>query len=334
MSKATTGAGIALLWAAVWFTPHKVACQQASAGASSAQIATPADPDLVFGWESSQPRRGVIKSVDENYLRFEQVLGDGVARAQVSIPRRAVRRVDFGHRADDDALVAAGDPVRLGAAWRERLDFLGIENAETGRIGLAYAEALLARGADGDAAAACEVFAKIETEDWEPARQALARSGKLRAMIASGRAEEAIAEAEKLEQDTEDPSVIIEAKYVLAMAAREQLSQLIEDNPRWFEDDWVRPERDRLYNRALNLLLYPYLFHGTRVTEAARGLWGAIEVYLEAGDKKLAAETARDLVVLYRETPEAQRAKALLADSGEDPSEEGSGQTATEGTSS
>ncbi len=270
------------------------------------------DPDLVFGWEASQPRRGIIRGLDENYLRFEQILSDGVTRAQVSIPRQAVRRVDFGRRAGDEALLASGDVKKLAAAWEERSDLLGVEDSEVGKIGLAYAEALLARGAAEDAVQAMELFTRIESEDWSPVRQALARSGKLRAMIAAGRADEAVAEAEQLAEQTEDPSVIIEAKFVLASAARNALTNLIKENPRWQEDDWVKPERDRLYNRALDLLLYPYLFHGTRAAEAARGLWGAVEVYMEAGEDVLAAETAADLVALYKGTPEASRAASLL----------------------
>lgn len=314
MKKALSQAGLTAVAVSALVICYAVPGQAQSAllsGSSNKQD----DPDLVFGWEVSQPRRGIIRSVDENFLRFEQVLGDGVTRAQVSLPRRAVRRVDFGKRAGDDALLVSGDAEKLARAWTERKSFLSIENSEAGRIGLAYAEALLAKGSQDDARQALEIFTLIENEDWFPGRQALARSGKLRAMIAAGRAEDAVAEAETLAEQTEDPAVIIEAKYVLATAAREALSRLLRENPRWQEDDWVKPERERLYNRSLDLLLYPYLFHGTRTMEAARGLWGAVQVYIEAGETQLASETAGDLTVLYKGTPEAERAEAWIKES-------------------
>ncbi len=84
------------------------------------------------------------------------------------------------------------------------------------------------------------------------------------------------------------------------------------DNPRWQEDPFATPERNRLYDEALALYLYPALFFGSEINAAARGLWGAVEIYQFAGDLKQALEASRDLVSIYPETVYASQAQALI----------------------
>lgn len=140
-----------------------------------------------------------------------------------------------------------------------------------------------------------------------------AKEGRLRALVATGRAGEAVREAEQIASMTEDPAVLIEAKYILAEAAGTSLKKLLEDNPRWEEDLNVIPERNRLYHEAVDLFLYPSLFEGSQAEAAARGLWGAVGIYQLTGEAANALECARDITILYPGTKYAAPAKELIA---------------------
>jgi hypothetical protein len=131
-------------------------------------------------------------------------------------------------------------------------------------------------------------------------------------MLRLGRAAEAMAEAMELERTSEDPAVLIEAKFVLAEASLQDFKKLLKNNPRWQEDEFVRPEHDRLYHATLDLLLFPYLFHGTEEAQAARGLSRAIEMLTLSGEIPEAIELAQDLVFLYPETAPAASARSFL----------------------
>ena len=95
----------------------------------------------------------------------------------------------------------------------------------------------------------------------------------------------------------------------------ESLKQLQTENPKWEEDDTVRPDRNRLYHRTVDQFLWPYLFHGTREESAARGLIAAAEVYQLGGDDAAARACLEDVIQLYPATRQAaeanQRAKHL-----------------------
>jgi len=132
-------------------------------------------------------------------------------------------------------------------------------------------------------------------------------------MVATGNAAGAVGEAAELAKESEDPEILIEAKFILAEVVQAQLKKLVEDNPRWYEDALIRPEYHRLANEALDLYLYPYLFYGSETDAAARGLWGAITIYEFVGDRHNALESARDITALYKETRYAKLAGDYIA---------------------
>ena len=131
-------------------------------------------------------------------------------------------------------------------------------------------------------------------------------------MVASGSVHEAVVEAKEIEGISDDPAVLIEAKFILAKAAEKALRKLVDDNPRWAEDAFILPERNRLYEEALELYLYPALFFGSDIDVAARGLWGAAELCRFAGDLKEALEASRDLVAIYPGTSYARQAQDFI----------------------
>jgi tetratricopeptide (TPR) repeat protein len=160
---------------------------------------------------------------------------------------------------------------------------------------------------------ALELFNRIEAKSWRDEDKARAKQGRLRAMLALGRAEEAVEQAQKLAEQSEDHEILIEAKNIMAQAAEKDLRNFLEENPRWEMDSNVIEERHRLYNRVLELYLYPALFFGSDAERSACGLWGAAGIYRLSNQTNLAIETARDIVTLYPDSPEATPAKQYLA---------------------
>jgi hypothetical protein len=285
-----------------------------SAPLTSAPAAPPAE-DVVFR-AGLPPQTGRVLGLDAQYLRFETRVMQNLPAATIALPRGQVQRIVFAERPEEARLFADPKPsdlAALRALWERKLPFLRVSNSDTGRAGLALAEVLLASADAGRRREALDLFRKIEGEDWNAERRALAGQGRLRAMVANGMAAEAVAEARELAEVSEDPAVLIEAKYVLGRAALETYSRLVADNPRWQEDPRVRPERDRIFHETLDLLLYPYLFHGTHEGPAARGLLDAAKLLAGAGEPGPARELALDLAALYPATPQAAEAGTLLA---------------------
>ncbi len=278
-------------------------------------FAATGDQDVVFRRNGAlQPGR--ITTMDDRFLRLEVQLITNQPPAEVSIPLNEIERVVFAERPEETELLAnpIGKLGEITSRWTAKEPFLSIENSNAGAFGLAYANALINSTRESDWQAGYDIFLDIEGNDWSPTRNALAKQGKLRAMIRLGRAEEAVEEAKTLAASSEDPAVLIEATYVLADNAYREFTQLMEDNPRWEEDIFVRPERHRLYNEALNYLLHPYLFHGTEAPQATRGMWQAVQLYQQANELERASALANDIVELYPDAAEAPLASTLLTE--------------------
>lgn len=242
--------------------------------------------------------------------------GSAPVFASVVIPKADVERIEFAPDEARDRKLKSATPAQLAeveAMWVKTRPWLAMPRSPAGEIGLAYADLLLRTRDAANAQKALALCKEIESQTWDRDNTLLAKQTRLRAMVATGNASEAIKEAAALEKISEDPEILIEAKYILAEAADKALRKLVEDNPRWQEDIFVIPERNKLYNDALDNYLYPYLFFGSQVEPSARGLWGAIEVYRGAGDQKQAIEAAKDLVMIYPNTPFAKQAGEFLA---------------------
>lgn len=266
---------------------------------------------------------GRLIGLDQTIFRFEKPLppppnappGTPWIFATVTIPRDGVDYIVFApdlQRDEELKMATKEDLARVAGLWKQAEPWLGVARSSAARIGLVYGDLLLRTGKVGQARKALVVFQKIEAEAWSPNDDMGAQQGRLRAMVATGRAGEAVQEAMELAKFSEDPSVLIEAKFVLATAADKQLRQLVEDNPRWTEDVYVIPERNRLYNEALDLYLYPGLFAGAESQAAARGLWGAVGIYQFTGELPAAVELSRDLITIHPETNYAGLARKYL----------------------
>ncbi len=279
--------------------------------------------DVIFT-KLGDRRSGRIAGFDGTTLRLQVPLppppgsppGATPMFASVSIARADIDRIEFAPDPALDALLAAPGPDRLPAltkSWDAWSPWLGMPRSRSARVGLVLGDVLLRSNDASAAAKALEIFSQIERTAWDEADRMLARQGRLRAMVATGRAAEAVNEAMELAAVTEDPDVLIEAKFILAEADAAALRKLVEDNPRWEEDIYVRPEHARLANAALDLYLYPALFHGSDAASASRGLWGAVEVSRFVGDLPGALERSRDILALYPSTKQAALAREFIA---------------------
>jgi len=284
------------------------------AGSAWSQTADVAD--TMFMNDAANTRRiGHIVGVDANSFKVEVTLAVGGAKATVGVPRASVSRIEFAPNDARARLIAnptAANAAALKLEWDRWQPFLAVPKSPAGAVGNAYAAALLATGDAKQAPAALEIFKAIEKDAWSDPDQAAAKQGRLRALVATGHAADAVAEATELAKNAEDPAVLIEAKFILAEATAAKLRKLVEDNPRWMEDPLVRPEHERLYNESLDLYLHPYLFLGSETEAASRGLWGAVQVYRFVGDDADAMESARDLTALYGGTSYAALARDYL----------------------
>lgn len=265
---------------------------------------------------TGERRPGRVVSVDAQGFSVEVQIVAGQPAGTIRVPRAQVAHVEFAPDANRDALIARGGVAQLAALaaqWQRFEPFLGIARSPAPRLGLRYANVLLDTKDAANAVKGLALFSRIETEAWSPDDKAAARQGRLRGLIATGKTEEAVAEARELLKTATAPEVMIEARYILARAADEMLRKLVDENPRWEEDDRVRPERHRLYHEAVDFYLYPLLFHGARAEAAARGLWQLVELYRFTGETQLALETARDTASLFPETEPAKAATAWMA---------------------
>ncbi len=279
-------------------------------------------PDTVF-LTSGEKSSGKLIGIDAQNVRLQKPLAPPPGTpasappmsATVAIPLSVIEHVEFAGDDARDARLARATPDQvtdIGGLWLLAEPWLALPKSQAGRIGTVYGDLLLRSGTPDNAARALEVFTRIEEGSWSDEDVAHARQGRLRAMVATGRAGEAVAEAQELAKVSEDPAVLVEAKYILAEAADKGLRKLIEDNPRWEQDVFVIPERHRLYHEALDLYLFPYLFFGSETEPAARGLWGAAGVYQFTGETAQAVECARDLAAIYPETRYAVQARQFL----------------------
>ncbi len=196
--------------------------------------------------------------------------------------------------------------------WNTWFAHLSRRRARTAAFGNAFGHALLREDPEINAKRVLSLFDRIIERAWSEHDIAEAKQGRLRALMAMGDLETATHEAHLLAGETEDPGLLIEVKYLLAQADFETLKLLVEENPKWEEDDEVRPERNRLFHSVVDQLLWPHLFHAPRETEAARGLFGVANVYRFAGEDSLAIAACEDLIQLYPCTEFTPRAMVLV----------------------
>ncbi|MEM8956000.1 MAG: hypothetical protein AAGD22_17725 [Verrucomicrobiota bacterium] len=269
----------------------------------------------VIHLKEGEPIPCEILELSDNNVRIKVTISvaGGEAFSTKVVPMASVAFIDFEPEAGEEFLLESGgveDVGEIEGIWEAKRENLHRRNSNAGEVGLKLAELLVERGSMEDGKA---LYERVETGDWDEKRRGRARQGRLRVLLAMGEVDAAVKEALAMAEEGGNAEILMDAKYVLASADFDKLKQLEEENPKWDEDDLVRPERNQLYHSVLDQYLQPYLFHGADEAAASRGLLGAIEVYRWAGDNVAALARAKDLLALYPESDAAGKVAELEA---------------------
>lgn len=289
-----------------------------------ALVAGTVNADDVIFMNSGDKRAGRLISIDAQNFRIQVALppppgappGGPQMFASATIPRADVAQIEFAPDPQRETLLRSASVAQIPeveAQWAKLSPWLSVPRSPAARVGLLLGDLYLRSENPEKIASSLDLFKNLESNAWSDDDKMAARQSRLRSMVANGQAKDAVAEAVELAAITENPAVLIEAKFILAEADSAALRKLVADNPRWEEDIYVRPEHARLYHGALDLYLYPYLFQGSEIEPAARGLWGALQVYDFVGEKSHAQECGRDLVAVYPGTKYAKLATDYIA---------------------
>lgn len=288
-----------------------------------ALVASTVYADDVIFMNSGDKRAGRLISIDAQNYRIQVALppppgappGGPQMFASATIPRADVAQIEFAPDPQRETLLRSASVAQIPeveAQWAKLSPWLSVPRSPAARVGLLLGDLYLRSENPEKIATSLELFKNLEANAWSDEDKMAARQNRLRSMVATGNAKDAVREAEELAAVTEDPAVLIEAKFILAEAASTALRKLLKDNPRWEEDILVIPERHRLYHESIDLYLYPSLFVGSETEAAARGLWGAAEVYNLVAEPQNALECARDIAVLYPTTKYAALAAEYM----------------------
>lgn len=239
----------------------------------------------------------------------------GQPPATVTINRADVARIVFGPDADLETVTkdpTIGRTAFARVLWQRLEPFLAVPESPGAKAGMVYGEILLLSRDPNRHNEALALFQRIEAGAWDESDREAATRGRLKAMLALGRVDEASKEAEALALQAEDPDLLLDTKLLLAETRIAALRALLEENPRWEEDPPVRSQRDQLLNEALDMALHPFLFYGSAHEQAAKGLWLAHEAYLLGDQPAAAREVATDITALYPQTRHAAPAREAL----------------------
>lgn len=281
-----------------------------------ALIATCAHAQDVVHFHSGDSFDGKTLSTNEEWVEFNVIIDGPRGRGESCkrLPRKDVAFIDFEQTEENLAIVEgkrSADVEKLRRLWVRHESYLAEANSPAGSYGILLAEQWLASGED-HARAALLLLDKIISADWDDVRRSRAQQRRLKALVLTGRAEEAKKAATRLLEETTDPQVTVEARQVLGYAAFDALKELVEAHPRWMEDDEIFSQRHALFHEAIDHFLYGSLFQGALREPAASGLWQVCEVYLHGKMPDKAKSTAEDLLKLYPESNESGLARQLL----------------------
>lgn len=245
-----------------------------------------------------------IEALTDNIVTFtmHQQEGDRGGVIRRTIKTSEVDYVEFDFEPGEEEAFsnrAALDRETVEKWWTHYFAHLHRPRSRTAAWGIALGYALIEEDSELYGSRALQLFDRIAERAWSGIDVAAAKRGRLRAMMATGDLERASSEAKNLATQTEDPELLIEVKYLLAQADFERLKKLEEDNPRWYDDDDVRPLRNELYQGVIDQFMWPYLFHAAQEKAASRGLFQAGVVYEFGGDEERSINAYRDLVALY-----------------------------------
>lgn len=256
-------------------------------------------------------RAGIIRALEEGLEVQRGALKRVLAYDQIG-------SVKFGLTMGERQLIAEAKSeaiAPLKVFWEARKRSIQIQGSNAGDFGLALARALRKSGVFDEAVT---IVKEIADKDSDPQRRARAKGeSDTLAFIQVMKVEK----AEEVEKrawavteaaDESNPDLMLLVTGFLMKKEFEALKNIEAENPRWMEDDEIKPQRNRHYHLALDLALYPSLFHPLAEAESADGLWQAVQVYLHTRETQRAVDTLEDLLALYTDSIHASKAKEML----------------------
>ena len=239
----------------------------------------------------------------------------GLPSVELRLPKSRLAAMEFGENPQrEEFLQGAGHAqlAEVGRLWERFAPLLSVPGSPSARIGLRYGLLLLGANPAGAAPVPLALFESIAAAAPTPAEREAATQGVLRALLAVGQWARAEAKAGSLCKTASGTPLLAEARLTFGVVRAAKFREFLEENPRWQQDDFVRAERYRLYESALDHLLGAALLQGVPGELAARGLGVALEVCALAGDHVRARAVAGDLVVFHPGTGEAKYAVEWL----------------------
>lgn len=269
------------------------------------------------------PARGAplkvrIVSADAKGLVVDKTLASGLTTRVIPFSDLAGIEFTFAPRELElhQKPEAAAAPA-LKVIWDARAATMTLNGSNAADTGLALAKSLRLSGETSSLEDASKILDQIRGNDSSEHRKDLARAEQATIDFIrtskTGNSEAIDKLAWKITEESGNPDAMLLATSYLADRHFTDLKKIVDDNPRWIEDDEVKPVRDRLYNLALDFALYPSLFLGTRETESAIGLKKASDIYQFTGENLLAKKVLEDLAALYPSSEPAKETAPLLA---------------------
>jgi hypothetical protein len=269
------------------------------------------------------PARGAplkvrIVSADSKNLVVDKTLTAGTTTRVV--PMSDLAGVEFTLAPRELELHLNPEPAAIPALkilWQARSATLTLGASNASDTGLALAKSLRLTGESPSLDEASKILDQIRAQDSSEHRKDLARAEQTTVdfikLQKNGDTEATDKLAWKIAESSGNPDAMLLATSHLTDRNFADLKKLVEEHPRWIEDDEVKPQRDRLYHLALDFALYPSLFLGSRETEAAAGLKKASEIYQFTGETLLEMKALDDLAALYPSSEAAKETAPILA---------------------
>jgi hypothetical protein len=233
--------------------------------------------------------------------------GDAGAEVEFQGAKRMVpwAEIKFIHWPQPPEEQAALEAVKQGAPlvrvmdyWTAKKAWLGRPNSNAGVFALAYAAELAKRRLAEERKRARELFLEVETGDWDPIRRETALLGRWEMDLADGKGKSAAKEILGL-PETSSARLAVEGRLLLAKSDMAALDALQAEHPKWQEEEEIIPQRQALFQRVVDNLLYPILFHGAEEARCRASYELLAAFYGKHGEKTKAEATKREMARLY-----------------------------------
>jgi hypothetical protein len=233
----------------------------------------------------------------------------------VRIPKTRVGAITFGPDDPREAFLQSSTREHLpelAKLWSRYAPLLSVRGSPTARIGLRYGGLLLEVEATSCTTEPLVLFERIAQDAPTQEEREAAKQGILRALLRDRQWGRAESEAMAITKTKCGTPLLAEARLTVGMVQKNWLQQFTADNPKWAEDEFARPERDRLHCGALDHLLGTALLPGVPGAVAARARLCALEIFDAAGERPRAAMLAADILRFHAGTSEAASAREWL----------------------